>query len=1388
MLIEMSCCKVCICLILTVHLFQCLSAQYTHVIYVDPSKGNNSAECLNSAHPPPCKTLDWVFQQPQARLSSTHFLLTEGTHELTQPSLPFKDVVQLSFSGSDSVIECSGPETGLAFVNVSNLAFRRISFRYCEALRNSTSYDFYNRAVSTFRVGLYFYLCENLTMENVSVDNSPNATGVVIYDTDGKNTFTNCSFANNTFLNPYKEDSSLIDDSIYPGGGGVYVEFTYCEPGETCSSPQQEKNSHSNYTFQSCKFRHNVADNLDTQDRSTYIVPHGTDHEAFGRGGGLSVFLNGNANNIRIEVLDCLFDGNRALWGGGMFVELHDLVWGNNIIVEGTLFVNNWCPYTISEGTGGGGMRVGLYVFEQGAEHPSISTRNTVALVNCTFSNNSALHGGGLSVSPALQNVSSLEYVANVDLILVNFDQNTAKVGSALDLDRFGDILVGLMIRVNVSACIFRNNSIKYAQYIGKGDVPYELGLGALHIDAVPVELHSVLLEDNDGSGLAVTGTTIIFSGNENSFRRNQGFKGGAIALYGAATIQVRNDTVILFQDNSASTLGGAIYNAFIERENLKSDSNCFIHHSNVFLNPDDWPLNFTFINNWDQDGTHYNAIHSTSILPCSVPGGSGIINDTARIFCWRGWAYPDASRCEDAITSDIGSLTYLRGNRLNVYPGWRFDLPISIQDDLNNTLKDQSFSIKYNDTKEVTVTPKESVQVGGTPNDVVEISLESFGERVWHFDMYVTLMECPPGFVSTGNVTDYSQCTCADNQFGGAILCDDFSHTVYILNGKWMGKLKNDSSSKYVVMNCPLNFCNRENTRYRKFVYQHGLDYDYDNDDLSVEICGEENRNGINCATCAKGYGVTINSPNFECIPCRNISLGSNIAKYIAAVYLPLAFLFSILVVFDIRLTTGPANAFILYCQVVSSTFDLNADGGVPHSDKILEAYRFPFGIANLEFIEDYISPICFSEHFITLQVFILQYAVAVFPIFMILIVIGCLKISETCCLKNQRLSVQQRRVFLSISRLASLLSRNKRKNINDALLPAFASFLLLSYTKFSTISSYILNTQHPVDENGSQVEPARVYYASQYSVEDPAYESYKVTAIVVFITIVSFLPLILLDYPLKAVEWVIVRIKCLNRIYPVDKIHLFLNMFQGCYRVKMRFFAGLYFGFRFVINLSYVLADTWLQQFLVQQAATTIMIMLLAVFHPYEKKFLNYVDILIFTNLAILNSISFYLFSFVKIDPNLTPPTGVLDLQYVLVFLPLIYMLGYLLWNVTRRYHNWIRTKVKNFLKKLNRRDYQPINSDSDDDIPTIMGKPPPRSFVDRQREFEDDVEAMLYRAEDTNTYRAGSMSKSMSVVEITNRQGEGEAIVKTINSRTSFPTTPELPEDYDEDLYAS
>jgi hypothetical protein len=75
---------------------------------------------------------------------------------------------------------------------------------------------------SVIKAGLYFYNCTNVVMHQVNVLNGPQATGVVMYDTDGNVEICNSTFANN----------SVEKWTNKSGGGGFTVEFTYYKPGD----------------------------------------------------------------------------------------------------------------------------------------------------------------------------------------------------------------------------------------------------------------------------------------------------------------------------------------------------------------------------------------------------------------------------------------------------------------------------------------------------------------------------------------------------------------------------------------------------------------------------------------------------------------------------------------------------------------------------------------------------------------------------------------------------------------------------------------------------------------------------------------------------------------------------------------------------------------------------------------------------------------------------------------------------------------------------------------------------------------------------------------------------------------------------------------------------
>jgi hypothetical protein len=179
---------------------------------------------------------------------------------------------------------------------------------------------------------------------------------------------------------------------------------------------------------------------------------------------------------------------------------------------------------------------------------------------------------------------------------------------------------------------------------------------------------------------------------------------------------------------------------------------------------------------------------------------------------------------------------------------------------------------------------------------------------------------------------------------------------------------------------------------------------------------------------------------------------------------------------------------------------------------------------------------------------------------------------------------------------------------------------------------------------------------------------------------TFVVIPPILLLDYPLRMLERLLRQCPLLWKLYPSGKIHILLDAFQGCYKDRYRWFAGLYFIFRLLINVTDA-AFNDLQQFFLQEFFCTVLALLVLFFRPYRRKFylLNYFDSLIFLNLAVINLITLYLYVDIQRGANVS--VLLFSVQYILVFLPLVYMVAYVMWRLLPIPR--VRTRVREWLE---------------------------------------------------------------------------------------------------------
>ena len=504
------------------------------------------------------------------------------------------------------------------------------------------------------------------------------------------------------------------------------------------------------------------------------------------------------------------------------------------------------------------------------------------------------------------------------------------------------------------------------------------------------------------------------------------------------------------------------------------------------------------------------------------------------------------------------------------------------------------------------------NLQLRGLENSNIRVALDSLSERSWHVELNVFLKECPPGFFF--GEPKY-ECLCTDLYYGDKILCSYKSFMAEIRNGYWIGRTENGVELSV----CPPPYCHAsqdDKTHY-------ALPQNYFN--LTETICGgSKNRRGILCGLCKENYGVAVTTDTLACIPCNDSQVVLNIVKYFFVAYFPLIILIGLFLIFKVRVSTGSLNSFIFYIQTVPIILSLTPYG-YPYANTsqwnellFWKTYEVVSGFFNLRVVEYIFYPICIRSTLNALDVFQLDYIVALFPLILLILILMFINVHKLPGVKVIHRKCQQR--FFLFEHLRKL-------NPSKHLLHVLVLYLHLSYTRLTLPSFLTLESNKPFDFHYHHTP--RVFYAGHYLMSDMEYRRRYMTPAYLVLLTASVLPLILFKYPINWLESFIKRIKCLSRVYPARKIQAFLDVFQGCYRDDRKYFAGIYFLFRLFMGAVLVLTKQLLDGLLCQMVLCISLILIVGILRPYGKEsgHLNIIDILMFTNLVIVSGLGVYM-----------------------------------------------------------------------------------------------------------------------------------------------------------------
>ena len=502
--------------------------------------------------------------------------------------------------------------------------------------------------------------------------------------------------------------------------------------------------------------------------------------------------------------------------------------------------------------------------------------------------------------------------------------------------------------------------------------------------------------------------------------------------------------------------------------------------------------------------------------------------------------------------------------------------------------------------------------------------------QQDYHTNCTASFDSSPPGICPTWFVPNLKtrRCDCSkENQSTEFLQCKQGTNLTYITNGVCV--TYNKTSKLTVVGQCPYNTVGTSAKENVRPLLEEVLE-------LNNEMCGPLNRTGLLCSQCQEGLGPAVLSYYRECLECMDEPYGWILYFFVTTFQTTIFFV--LVIIFQINAASPSLNGFVLAAQIFTNTFNYNPFFfRLEHG--ILIAVATLYGFWNLDFFRYLIPAFCTKEGMSMLTVIALEYTVALYPIFFTVVVYYCITLHDNgcrvlvCCWKPfHRCFVRFRRTW----------------ELKGSVINAFATFLLLSYSKLCTISFSLLQSIKVIDVCGGKADG--IYYDASYvplSKEHTPYVVLSSTIITVFICLPA---LFILFYQNKFFQ------KCLNFCkFKCVLIHELANICQGCFKNgtspgtrDYRWFAGLY-----LILRTFVLVTINHQYHqLVFQVIYSIMAVLVATLRPYRVDFYNTVDTILFLLFSLASS--FYVYSKLYGDVSMLYTLAI-------VLTPLVYVTGY-------------------------------------------------------------------------------------------------------------------------------
>ena len=676
----------------------------------------------------------------------------------------------------------------------------------------------------------------------------------------------------------------------------------------------------------------------------------------------------------------------------------------------------------------------------------------------------------------------------------------------------------------------------------------------------------------------------------------------------------------------------------------------CFVRYYSEIIPPDQWETNFTFVDNTARQSNV--SIYTSTLQPCARAYLNGIALFDQKPFYHCSNDNNSISMLSATLnflnTSDT-SCRVVSGESFelicNVIPGEIFDLPIILEDELEERVDDAMFIATCTESQTPSVLlpyqfTNGTIQIVGKPNDICHLKLQTDKDYPAFTMVKVNLLNCPPGLVYN---TNKQQCQCVVNptpQIPAITGCDMTCLQAYYNKYYWIGYESDDAADVLFAL-CPYRYCYSEHSPLDQL-----LPRDASKSILYKFVCGDRKRMGILCGRCIEGYSVMMNSPTSSCHKCDSVHLG--ILYLILSYILPVSVLFYIIMSYNIRMTIGLISAYLFFSQIIGNHYYYTSlKASTNFSFAISSIITAIYSISNLEFFQQDIFSYCLFANLGTVDVLGFRLLLSFYPIVLVLIyfILRRYCICKYRCFQNWRLS-------------------------SSSVTHGMSAFLVLCFAKINILSFGILKYTELVYTNGTSYGKVVYLQGEIMYFGESLYNVYVIISLLTVVIIITVPTMLLAFHPILLriaiyFKWGESRfILLINKLLLIDRLKPVLDTFQGDYKDNVHFFAGLHFiVYRIILLCIMAMASTADINLLYLLVTLYFLVILLihVLVMPFKRFINNAAYSLVYIILIMILIIEHYFYS------TGNSSHGLIWIEILLTLLPLFCIALYCSWKIS-------------------------------------------------------------------------------------------------------------------------